>query len=144
MPGVEAYQVGIAFYARNNYAQAINMYVIGVDREQDPFNKAAIYRGWAQALYAIGQPGQARVKMDSAYSVFDGVTNLGLHARAQNHIYTALFQIPYEVGLHNCSYARKLFASAVHLISSLPNTSSSYTSDTSEAERETQSVKSCS
>jgi hypothetical protein len=143
VPGVEAYQVGIAFYARNNYAQAINMYIIGVDREQDPFIKAGIYRGWAQALYAIDQPGQARVKMGSAYSVFDGVTNLGLYTRAQNYIFTTLFQIPYEVGLHNCSYARKQFDSAVHLIPSLSHTSSSYTSDISEAEREAQSVKSC-
>lgn len=144
VPGVEAYQVGIAFYTRNNYAQAINMYVIGVDREQDPFIKAGIYRGWAQALYATGQPGQARVKIGSAYSVFDGATNLGLYTRTQNYIFTALFQIPFEVGLHNCSYAKKQFDSAMHLIPSLPHTSSSYTQDISEAGREVQSVKSCS
>jgi tetratricopeptide (TPR) repeat protein len=144
VPGVEAYQVGSAFYARSKYAQAINMYVIALDREQDPFVKSSIYRAWAQSLYAIGQPDQAREKIQSAYSVFDGVSNLGPYVRTQNYIFTTLFQVPQEVGLHNCAFARKQFASATILIPSLPITSSSYKQDSSEAGRERPSVKACS
>jgi tetratricopeptide (TPR) repeat protein len=144
VPGIEAYEVAVAFGSQANYAQAIDFYSLASSREVDPFTLASIYRGWAGILYNLGEPDQARTKIAAAYSVYTHATNIGLYGRTDSYIFTTLFQIPYEVYLHNCSYAQKQFVYAEHLLASLPTTESNYSTYTSDAAREKQSVENCS
>jgi hypothetical protein len=144
VPGIEAYEVAYSFGLQFNYGQAIKFYSLAASRDVDPLTLASIYRGWAKMLYDLGEPNQARTKIAAAYSAYADATDYGPYGRTDNYIFTALFQIPYEVAIHNCNYARKQFVYATHLLASFPTTASHYSLYKSEAAGERQSVESCS
>jgi hypothetical protein len=144
VPGIEAYEVAFAYGLQANYAQAITFYSLAASRDVDPLTLAAIYRGWAQMLYDLSEPEQARKEIAAAYSVYSHTTNIGPYVRTDSYIYTTLFQVPFEVNIHNCSYARKQFAYAMLLLASFPTRESNYSAYVSEVARERQSVESCS
>jgi tetratricopeptide (TPR) repeat protein len=143
-PGVEAYEVGYALSSIGNYTQAIQMFSLAASNEGNSLTLAAIYRGWAQVLYTLGELKQARAKIASAYSAANHATGLNRNARTDINVYTAIFQIPEEVTMHNCRYAQKQLQYAVHLLASLPTTDSNLSLYTSDVAHEEQSVKSCS
>lgn len=144
VPGTAAYEVGYTFSSLGNYTQAIKMFSLAALREEDPLVRAAIYRVWAGALYALREPAQARAKIASAYSVYNHITNVGFYARTENDVYTALFQVPFEVSIHNCNYARQQLQTAMHQMASLPKTDYLYTFFAAEAASDRQSVGNCS
>lgn len=144
VPGIEAYEVAYAFGLQGNYGEAIQFYSLAASRTTDPFLLTAVYRGWAQSLYNLGEPKPARVKIAAAYSAYAHTTNVALYAKTDSYIYTTLFQVPFEIGVHNCSYAKKQLLYAVRLIASLPSTEGNYAAYVSEAARVRQQVTGCS
>jgi hypothetical protein len=141
----EAYQVGSSLVDVGFYPQSLKYFSIAISHATGfPETAASTYRVWAEALYDLGEPTQARSKISLADSSFD-VAGMSSRRRTQNFIYTSLFQLPYEVQLHNCSFVRAQFRSDLKLIASLSSSSpSSYAQDTAQAAGEESSINNCS
>jgi hypothetical protein len=140
----EAYQVGVSLVDVGLYSQARKYFSIAISHAEGfPETTASAYRGWAQALYNLGEPAQARNKIALADSSYNLSVAVGPR-RTQNFIFTSLFQIPYEVKLHECEFVRAQFHADLKLIASLSSSlPSSYTQDQAEASREEGSVRNC-
>lgn len=139
----EAEQVGNSLFDVGLYSQATNFYSIAISRGVGfPETIASSYRGWAGALYNLGDPAQARGKIALADSTYDSAVKAP-SAQTQNHIFTSLYQLPFEIAVHNCKFVGAQFQADKQLATLLSTKSSSYVQDQAEMAGDTQSVQTC-
>lgn len=142
VPAPELLQVGVSLGASGEYARAITLLSVAASRAQDPSTRASSYREWARELYVLGRPRAARREVGYAQAAYP-TTGEPTSSVAQNHIFTTLFQIPFEIPLHRCTYARTQFKRVVAMIKTLPASSASFSQDTTEAKEEQVAIHAC-